>query len=117
MSDRILIFLIATSALACGLNGGVFFAFSNFIMTALGRLTPAHGVEAMNSIGVTVINPLFMSILFGAADAEQKIECLPRIANHRKRLIRSGPTDRIHVRAVIVVCAGTGLIEVLDAKL
>lgn len=53
------------TALACGLVGGVFFAFSNFVMQALARLPAAQGIAAMNSINVTVINPLFMALLFG----------------------------------------------------
>ena len=55
------------TAVACALIGGVFFAFSSFVMAALGRLPAPHGVAAMQSINVTVINPLFMGLLFGAA--------------------------------------------------
>ena len=47
--------------------GGIFFAFSAFIMKALGRLPPAQGIAAMRSINVTVINPLFMTAFFGPA--------------------------------------------------
>ncbi len=54
------------AALGCGLVGGVFFAFSNFVMNALARLPPAQGSAAMQSINITVINPLFMALLFGA---------------------------------------------------
>ena len=65
--DRLLFYLIVLSALGCGLNGGVFFAFSNFIMSGLARLPAEQGVNAMNSINITVVNPLFMVILFGTA--------------------------------------------------
>ena len=58
---------IALSALGSGLTAGVFFAFSNFIMKGLAALPGAQGANAMNAIGITVINPLFMSILFGTA--------------------------------------------------
>jgi uncharacterized membrane protein len=51
--------------LGCALVGGVFFAFSNFIMAALARLPPREGMAAMQSINVTVITPLFMLALFG----------------------------------------------------
>ena len=37
-------------ALGCGLVAGVFFAFSTFVMKALGKLPPAQGVAAMQSI-------------------------------------------------------------------
>lgn len=65
MTDRLLCFLIALSALGCGLSGGVFFAFSNFVMSGLARLPAPQGVNAMNSINVTVVNPSFMLVLFG----------------------------------------------------
>lgn len=53
--------------LGCGLVAGVFFAFSSFIMKALARLKPPEGIAAMQSINITVINPLFMTALFGTA--------------------------------------------------
>ncbi|WP_439569579.1 anthrone oxygenase family protein [Sphingopyxis sp.] len=56
--------IIAACVLAA-LNGGVFFAFSNFIMRALDRLGPQAGGDAMRSINVTVITPAFMTLLFG----------------------------------------------------
>ncbi|MDZ8104936.1 MAG: anthrone oxygenase family protein [Nostoc sp. DedQUE12a] len=53
------------TALGCGLVAGVFFAFSTFVMSALARLQPREGIIAMQSINITVINPLFMVALFG----------------------------------------------------
>lgn len=53
------------SALGCGLVGGVFFAFSTFVMSALAQLQPQEGITAMQSINITAINPLFMVALFG----------------------------------------------------
>ena len=66
-NSRFVLTLLA--ALGCGLVAGAFFAFSSFVMKALGRLPPAQGVAAMQSINVVVINPLFMSALFGTAAA------------------------------------------------
>ena len=57
------------SALGCGLVAGVFFAFSSFVMSALARLQPTQGIAAMQAINITVINPLFMTVLFGTAVA------------------------------------------------
>ena len=65
MSDEWLRVLTLVSALGCGLVGGIFFAFSAFVMKALNRLSPAQGTAAMQSINVTVINPLFMTAFFG----------------------------------------------------
>jgi uncharacterized membrane protein len=65
MSERLLSALTIVSALGTGVVGGVFFAFSNFVMAGLARLPAPGGIAAMNSINVTVINPLFMTALFG----------------------------------------------------
>lgn len=67
MTDRIYSAVEIACILGTGLMAGTFLAFSSFIMRALGRLPPAQGVAAMQSINVTVINPLFMGVLFGTA--------------------------------------------------
>lgn len=57
------------TALGCGLVAGAFFAFSSFVMPALGRLEPARGIAAMQSINVLAITPVFMTAVFGTAAA------------------------------------------------
>jgi uncharacterized membrane protein len=57
--------LVFVAAIGSGLVGGIFFAFSSFVMAALGRIPPAQGVAAMNSINVTVIDPSFMTAFIG----------------------------------------------------
>ncbi len=59
--------LALVAAVGCGLVGGVFFAFSSFVMPALGRLPPAHAVAAMQSINALAVTPAFMAALFGTA--------------------------------------------------
>jgi uncharacterized membrane protein len=61
--------LMLVAALGCGLVAGIFFAFSTFVMPALGRLQPPQGIAAMQSINITAINPLFMTTIFGTAVA------------------------------------------------
>ena len=61
--------LTLIAALGCGLIAGVFFAFSSFVMKALGRINPAAGIAAMQSINIVVINPLFMAAFIGTAAA------------------------------------------------
>jgi uncharacterized membrane protein len=63
----ILDFVTLLSALGSGLIAGAFFAFSAFVMKALGRLPPAQGVAAMQSINVIVINPWFLVPFVGTA--------------------------------------------------
>jgi uncharacterized membrane protein len=55
------------SALGCGLVAGIFFAFSTFVMKALGTLPPAQGIAAMQAINVAVINPWFLTPFLGTA--------------------------------------------------
>lgn len=50
-----------------GLVGGVFFAFSAFVMKALAQLPAAQGILAMQRINVVVLNPLFLGTFFGTA--------------------------------------------------
>ena len=69
MTDRSLIVLTCVCALGCGLNAGVFFAFSSFVMKALARLAPPQGIAAMNSINVGAVTPVFMTALFGTGAA------------------------------------------------
>ncbi|MEI9414326.1 anthrone oxygenase family protein [Mesorhizobium sp. Cs1321R2N1] len=65
MIVKLLPILTFIAALGAGVVGGVFFAFSNFVMPAFARLPAAGGIAAMNSINVTVITPMFMTALFG----------------------------------------------------
>jgi uncharacterized membrane protein len=57
--------LLFASAIGSGLVGGIFYAFSSFVMSALGRIPPAQAVTAMNSINVTVITPSFLIAFAG----------------------------------------------------
>jgi uncharacterized membrane protein len=67
MIDDTLFALTLVSALGCGLIASSFFAFSSFVMKALSRLPPAQGIVAMQWINIVVINPWFMTALFGTA--------------------------------------------------
>jgi uncharacterized membrane protein len=62
---RIVTILLWFSAIGCGLLGGLYFAFSTFIMRALGELGQAAGAAAMNAINSTILRSLFMPFFFG----------------------------------------------------
>lgn len=57
--------LVLCAALGAATVGGVFFAFSSFVMKALAQLPVAQGVAAMQRINIVVINPLFMGAFMG----------------------------------------------------
>ena len=65
MMDGYLRILTVIAAVGAGVSGGVFFAFSTFVMKALGRLPAAEGISAMNAMNKTAPTPLFMLALFG----------------------------------------------------
>jgi len=68
MSTRLAI-LTTVAAIGSGIVGGVFFAFSTFVMKALDRLPPAHSISAMQAINKAAPNAWFMAALFGTAIA------------------------------------------------
>ncbi len=57
--------MVAT-ALTAALLGGIFYAFSSFVMPALGRIPPDEGIRAMQRINVDVLTPSFYAVFFGA---------------------------------------------------
>jgi len=57
--------LAVAAAVGSGVVAGVFFAFSTFVMRALGRLPAPQAIAAMQAINVAAPTPLFMLALFG----------------------------------------------------
>jgi uncharacterized membrane protein len=55
------------AALGSALVGGVFLAFSDFVMKALGRIAPEAGVPAMQEINVVVLRSWFLRVFFATA--------------------------------------------------
>ncbi len=58
---------VVLALIGSALIGGVFFAFSSFIMKALGRMSSAEGIAAMQSINVVVLNKSFLTMFVGTA--------------------------------------------------
>ncbi len=65
--DQLIPVVGTIALLGSALVGGIFFAFSSFIMKALAGVPSAEGVGAMQSINVVVINPSFLGAFFGTA--------------------------------------------------
>ncbi len=57
--------LLWFAAIGCGLLAGLYFAFSTFVMTSLGRIDQAAGITAMNAINVDIVRSLFMPFFLG----------------------------------------------------
>ena len=60
-----LLILTTLALLGSALIGGVFFAFSSFVMRALARAPAQEGIAAMQLINVTVINRSFLGAFMG----------------------------------------------------
>jgi uncharacterized membrane protein len=68
-AERALPLATTTAAVGAAVVGGVFFAFSTFVMPALDELPAAEGIEAMQAINRTAVGPGLMLALFGTAAA------------------------------------------------
>ena len=58
---------VVAALLGSAIIGGVFFAFSSFIMKAFARVPAREGIAAMQSINVVVLNPSFLGTFMGTA--------------------------------------------------
>lgn len=59
------VWLIGSACLASALVGGVFFAFSSFVLPALGRIPAPEGLRAMQRINIDVFHWSFVLAFFG----------------------------------------------------
>ncbi|WP_297510912.1 DUF1772 domain-containing protein [uncultured Caulobacter sp.] len=66
MSSAIVRGLLWTAAASSGLLGGVYFAFSSFVMASLARAPGTAGVEAMQSMNVVILRTPFMTVFFAS---------------------------------------------------
>jgi uncharacterized membrane protein len=57
--------LLLVAGIGSLLVSGVLLAFSSFVMSGLARIPAASGIAAMQSINITVVNPLFMGLFMG----------------------------------------------------
>ena len=71
MKDLLTLLTLA-GILGSGLVARIFFAFSSFVMRALGLLPDSEGIAAMKAINTTVLNPGFFLAFFGTGAV-----CLP----------------------------------------
>jgi len=102
-----LLLLVGTTALlGSALVGGVFFAFSSFVMKALARVPSSEGIAAMQSINVVVINPSFLGAFMGTAVLSMGIVGLALVS-------RSHPSTMFFLGGAIFYFVGTFLVTAL----
>jgi uncharacterized membrane protein len=65
LANKAIIVVAVLTAVGCGLMGGILFAFSNFVMTALAQQPAASGIRTMQEINIRIVNPLFLTIFVG----------------------------------------------------
>ena len=92
------------TALGCGLNAGVFFAFSSFVMPAIDRLPKPAAITAMQSVNKLAVTPVFMTALFGTA--------LACVALGIWALVGDGPAGWL-VAGCAVFLAGTIVVTIV----
>lgn len=76
--------------LGAGLTGGVFFAFSTFMMAALDRLGPSAAVAAMNSINRVILNPWFLGLFLGTGAAGAAAAALAWMTGSSAAIVAGG---------------------------
>src|SRR5690625_861257 len=67
MIEQFTPYLIFCVALGSGLTAGLFFAFSAFVMSSLVSLPAGHGIAAFQSINISVLIRLFLTVFMGTA--------------------------------------------------
>ena len=98
--------LAVTALLGSALIGGVFFAFSSFVMKALARMPSSEGMRAMQSINVTVINRSFLGAFLGTA-------LLSLIVVGLALTHRTEPGAALLLAGAVAYLAGTFLVTVM----
>ncbi len=104
---NLLITVLGTTALlGSALVGGIFFAFSSFVMKALAGIPSTEGITAMQSINLVVLNPSFLGAFFGTAVLSLGLGGLALAG-------WDGPTAIFFLSGAIVYLVGTILVTVL----
>ena len=98
--------VVLLAALGCALMAGLFFAFSVAVMKALAALPSAHGIAAMQSINVVILNRAFLGVFFGTA-----LGCLVVVIGALTDW--SGLRARFAIAAALLYVIGTVLVTVV----
>ena len=102
MTNLLISILIWFCALGCAVLGGLYFAFSVFIMKALEQVGPA-GIVAMNSINVVILRSLFMPIFFTTTLASAILAVVGFFEIHQPRGIYLATGGIVYVAGMFLV--------------
>ncbi len=105
MIDRILFAATLLALLGSGLIGGVFFAFSAFVMKALARRPPAEGIAAMQSVNTVILRSWFMTVFLVTAGL-----CVLALVHPLWHW--QGPADRWRIAGAALYLAGGMLVTI-----
>lgn len=62
-----ILYIAIAALLGSALVGGIFFAFSSFVMKAFSQVPAPEAIRAMQSVNRVVINPSFLGLFIGTA--------------------------------------------------
>jgi uncharacterized membrane protein len=103
MIDDTLVALTLVAALGSGLVAGAVFAFSTFVTGALSRLPAPQGIAAMQSISIVVINPWFITALFGTGLAAVALAAVAAIEWNEPQVYYQLAGSALYVIGTVVV--------------
>lgn len=107
MNDWLLYTSIA-ALIGAATIGGVFFAFSTFIMAALQRIPSAAGMQAMQSINRVVLNPAFLGVFIGTAILSLALLLMTALADSGSGLTHWHFVGALHYIAGTFMVTGLG---------
>jgi uncharacterized membrane protein len=102
MMQTVVTLLLWFCALGCALLGGLYFAFSAFIMTALASVDPG-GIAAMNAINHVILRSWFIPLFWGTtlASAVLAVIGLANLSDPRAVYLITG--GLLHVAGMFLV--------------
>ncbi len=117
MTENLLPIVIFITALGSALMAGMFFTFSNFVMTALARLEAAQGIAAMQFINIVILNPLFFIVFIGTAvlSLALPISLIWRDAHSNEILVMGGSLCYLIGVMVVTIIFNVPMNNALDA--
>lgn len=94
-----------TAAVGAGLAGGVFFAFSSFVMPALRRADPTQAIAAMQALNRQAPRSGLMVVLFGTAALTVGVSVHAALGRDTTGFVWAGTGTTSYLAAVALTAA------------